>query len=171
MPFINRYGKLTFKKKTQKRTTSYPVWKCWIGLTWFMASESTTAPVERVAFGCNISSSSVETTTSFSSGLMSKEERILPLSLSLVLGRALSPMSPASETLSHSSSLSVWWLVWLDMLVERLLIDEPVQLSLSMCNKTRSFSQTHGPLLLDYHQKLHQGIQTLFVLFPIFHRI
>ena len=77
---------------------------------------------------CVLWSSGMESMAPFSD-LKSKDKRKLPFSLNLLLGRALSPISPASETLSVSASLlSFWWLKRLEMLNERLLTEEELKL-------------------------------------------
>ena len=132
--------------------------RCWRELTCFVSWEPTIASVERgevdvraaggkgiTELGCNLCSSGMETTASFSDLLSKDKRKLLLLSLILLLRIVTrSPMSPASETLSHSaSSLSVWWLMWLDMLNERLLMEEPPLLILSIWTLTQPQHSFH----------------------------
>jgi len=67
-------------------------------------------------------------TVPFSNSL-SMDKLMLPLSLCLLLWRALSPISPASDTFSLSISSSTWKDLVREKLKERLLTEEPTLLA------------------------------------------
>lgn len=83
--------------------------KCGRELTCLVSSDVSAGGKGLTELGCNLCSSGMETTASFSDLLSKDKRKLLLLSLILLLRIVTrSPMSPASETLSHSaSSLSV----------------------------------------------------------------
>lgn len=76
--------------------------KCGRELTCLVSSDVSAGGKGLTELGCNLCSSELETTTASFSDLLSKDKRKLQLRIV-----TRSPMSPASETLSHSASSSL----------------------------------------------------------------
>ena len=149
---------------------------CWWKLTCILSLEHTIASVERgdmissgngvtteivlivggsrdqYPLGCNRVSPKVGVDTPFSNA-WSTEKWWLLLSLCLLLWRARSPISPASETISLSMSSSIWTGAAADKLIERLL-NEEVALLLQLNDPLRLGSEPIVPISMTSHQNL-----------------